>query len=291
MGECELYFLDTNAVSAFLLGRDAALVASVDKAMSRLLLSSVVWGELWYGMLKRPDRPRLRSGLVRLRERIVDVEPFDERASEVAAEVRTYLATLRLNGGSHITGVYSIHLYEDGTFFLDDWGTHDSENGGVSNNNRVSDDTIISLFGGTLTYRRGLNKLGADITPEKIGEIALGNAAPQNSIALFAKSGIPELRATQLSRGDFLTTRNTLHFSEAQSRLWLDTSTSGYNVTNAGGEASSLGRRRWRQRVEARSSMALPKPSPKSASTTSSHWKATTRGRRTRGRMQGITCG
>jgi len=97
MTKPQLYFLDTNAASAFIRGQDAGLVLRVREAMPRLRLSAVVWGELWYGMLKRPDRPRLRVGLERLRERIPTVEPFDERASEVAAEVRTYLATLKPN--------------------------------------------------------------------------------------------------------------------------------------------------------------------------------------------------
>jgi len=91
------YFLDTNAVSAYLRGRDRMLVAHVEQMLSRLRLSSIVWSELEYGVRKRPDLPKLRGGLRWLRERIPDVDPYDEVAAEHTGDVRAYLAKLRPN--------------------------------------------------------------------------------------------------------------------------------------------------------------------------------------------------
>jgi len=92
-----LYFLDTNAASEFMRGRDKRLVEQVERHMSQLRLSSIVWTELRYGAYKRPDMPVFQERLVRLRERIVEVEVFDERAADAAAQLQAYLEMLKPN--------------------------------------------------------------------------------------------------------------------------------------------------------------------------------------------------
>jgi len=87
----ELYFLDSNAASAFMRGKDARLVELVYQHKERLLLSAIVWSELEFGAQNRPEVRKYRRNLERLREHIVDVEPFDERAAIVTGTVRAYL--------------------------------------------------------------------------------------------------------------------------------------------------------------------------------------------------------
>jgi len=87
----ELYFLDSNAASAFMKGRDARLVELVCEYRERLLLSSIVWSELEFGAQKRAEVRKYRENLVRLREHIVDIEPFDELAARDTGTVRAYL--------------------------------------------------------------------------------------------------------------------------------------------------------------------------------------------------------
>jgi len=97
MDDSDIYFLDTNAASAFGRKRKQRLVELMHRHKSQLRLSSVVWAELEYGAYKRPDEPVFRERLVRLREHIADVEPFDERAASWAAKVRAYLENLKPN--------------------------------------------------------------------------------------------------------------------------------------------------------------------------------------------------
>jgi len=91
MSDDFLYFLDTNAASEFMRRRDRGLVEKVERHMPQLRLSSIVWMELQYGAYKRPDMPVFGERLVRLRERIVEVEVFDERAADASAQIEAYL--------------------------------------------------------------------------------------------------------------------------------------------------------------------------------------------------------
>jgi len=91
MNDSDIYFLDTNAASAFGRKRNLRLVELMHRHKSQLRLSSVVWAELEYGAYKREDEPVFRERLTRLREHIADIEPFDEHAATWAAKVRAYL--------------------------------------------------------------------------------------------------------------------------------------------------------------------------------------------------------
>jgi len=87
----ELYFLDSNAVSVFMRGKDVRLVALVRRYRERLLLSSIVWSELEFGAQKHPERRKYRENLAELREHIADIEPFDELAARATGTLRAYL--------------------------------------------------------------------------------------------------------------------------------------------------------------------------------------------------------
>jgi len=93
----KFYFLDTNAASAFMKGKDERLVGLVLRYRTRLRLSSIVLSELDYGAKKNPQWRRYRENLVRLREYIADVEPFDEQAAKDTGTVRAYLENLKPN--------------------------------------------------------------------------------------------------------------------------------------------------------------------------------------------------
>jgi len=87
----EFYFLDSNAASAFMRGKDTWLVELVRRYRERLLLSSIVWSELEFGAQNRPEVRKYRENLVELREHIARVEPFDELAARATGTVRAYL--------------------------------------------------------------------------------------------------------------------------------------------------------------------------------------------------------
>jgi len=91
------YFIDTNAASAFVRGKDLELVDKVTRYLPRLLLSSIVWSELEYGARKWPERHRYRQNLRWLRGHIPAVQPFDELAAQWAGEVQAYLENLKPN--------------------------------------------------------------------------------------------------------------------------------------------------------------------------------------------------
>jgi len=91
------YFMDTNAASAFVKGKDLGLVDKVTRYLPRLLLSSIVLSELEYGARKNPEQRRYRENLRWLRGRIPTVQVFDEVAAQWAGEVRAYLENLKPN--------------------------------------------------------------------------------------------------------------------------------------------------------------------------------------------------
>jgi len=86
-----IYFLDTNAASEFMRGRDTRLVAKVEAHMAQCRLSAIVWKELGYRAKKYPERRKYRQNLVSLRERIAQVEAFDEAAASLAVDVQVVL--------------------------------------------------------------------------------------------------------------------------------------------------------------------------------------------------------
>jgi len=77
--------------------RDNRLVEQVERHMPQLRLSSIVWTELQYGAYKKQGMPVFRERLLRLRERIVEIEAFDERAADAAAQLQAYLELLKPN--------------------------------------------------------------------------------------------------------------------------------------------------------------------------------------------------
>jgi len=91
------YFIDTNAASEFVRGKDLGLVDKVTRYLPRLLLSSIVWSELEYGARKWPERHSYRQNLRWLRGRIPTVQAFDEGAAQWAGEVQAYLENLKPN--------------------------------------------------------------------------------------------------------------------------------------------------------------------------------------------------
>jgi len=91
MADEVIYFLDTNAASEFMRGRDAELVAQVEAHMAQCRLSAIVWKELEYRAKKHPERRQYRENLVRLRRSIANIEPFDELAASLAVTVQVYL--------------------------------------------------------------------------------------------------------------------------------------------------------------------------------------------------------
>ncbi|KXU36276.1 hypothetical protein AXK11_04625 [Cephaloticoccus primus] len=199
--------------------------------------------------------------------------------------VSIYGAEVRLNRQGRLASVSKITLAHNGTLFLDDVGTHDSQTGGSYRADRINDDATIVLQGGTLAYRRS----SVSPAPEKVGELTVTSG--QNSIQIFpfsgaAKGSFSEIHATSLQRD--ASSRGTLHFSEKSSRLRLDTSASGHNINAAGGVrimpwATAITAGGWVGR-------ALPKRPPRAVSTTSRHWILTTRGQMTRGRHRAM-CG
>jgi len=97
MNDKVLYFLDTNAASEFMRGRDLRLVERVNEHMPQVRLSAIVWKELEYRAKKYPEQRRYRDNLVKLRERIAQVEPFDEAAASLAVTVQVSLETRKPN--------------------------------------------------------------------------------------------------------------------------------------------------------------------------------------------------
>jgi len=97
MNDEMLYFLDTNAASEFMRGRDVQLVAQVEAHMAQCRLSAIVWKELEYRAKKHPEHKKYRENLVWLRTRIAQVEPFDKGAASLAVTVQVSLETLKPN--------------------------------------------------------------------------------------------------------------------------------------------------------------------------------------------------
>jgi len=97
MNDEVIYFLDTNAASEFMRGRDAQLVARVEAHMAQCRLSAIVWKELEYRAKKHPEQRQYRENLLKLRKSIVDIEPFDELAASLAVTVQVYLEDFKPN--------------------------------------------------------------------------------------------------------------------------------------------------------------------------------------------------
>jgi len=87
----EFYFLDTNAASAFLRGKDKRLVMLVKRHLARLRMSSIVWSELSFGAQKNPEQRKYAENLRWLRDQIAEVVSFDEEAAVFTGNVRAYL--------------------------------------------------------------------------------------------------------------------------------------------------------------------------------------------------------
>jgi tRNA(fMet)-specific endonuclease VapC len=80
--------LDTNAVSAFMLGRSAALDSRIARhAPSKLCISAVTYGEILYGLRNRPEAVRLAAAANTLLG-MVEIVPWTSEAAEVYGQLR-----------------------------------------------------------------------------------------------------------------------------------------------------------------------------------------------------------
>jgi tRNA(fMet)-specific endonuclease VapC len=91
-----MHLPDTNAVSAYLRGRDEKIRALLNAHFSELYLSTVVVAELEYGASKRPDLPQLRVRLDSLLD-VLPVLDFDRVDAAFYGRIRAHLATLKPN--------------------------------------------------------------------------------------------------------------------------------------------------------------------------------------------------
>ena len=84
------YMLDTNIISHLLKGQPAVRERIVAVPIPALSMSAVTWGELSFGVRKRPEATRLHMAVQELAQR-VDVLPWDQNVADVYGLVRATL--------------------------------------------------------------------------------------------------------------------------------------------------------------------------------------------------------
>jgi tRNA(fMet)-specific endonuclease VapC len=92
-----MVFLDTNIVSKFMRGRDAALTARLNWAKQsgeRLSISVIVLQEMEYGVLKSPDPQRTRAKVDAFLVGIEEIVPFDADEGMSLATIRKQLVPI-----------------------------------------------------------------------------------------------------------------------------------------------------------------------------------------------------
>jgi tRNA(fMet)-specific endonuclease VapC len=94
-----IYLPDTNVFSRYLRDRpeDAALGDRLEAVLPDCRLSAIVLMELEYGAEKSPNVPAFRTRIIRLREVLSGIAPFDEAAAQQAGFVRAWLGRLKPN--------------------------------------------------------------------------------------------------------------------------------------------------------------------------------------------------
>ena len=92
-----IYLPDTNVFSRYLRGQDQAIKAQLETNLRFCRLSTVVLSELEYGAAKRPDLPKLRSRITRLREIIASEVDYIYEDAAIYGTIRAYLARLKPN--------------------------------------------------------------------------------------------------------------------------------------------------------------------------------------------------
>lgn len=88
------YLLDTSACVAMLRDRPPAVRARALEAAGRhqkLLISSIVLHELWYGVYKSSDMPQNASKLLRFLAGNLETIDFDNEDARIAGEIRAVL--------------------------------------------------------------------------------------------------------------------------------------------------------------------------------------------------------
>src|SRR5437773_1359552 len=87
-----LYLLDTNACVAYLRRADSPVRQHLAQhAVADIVICSVVYAELRYGVLRSVDPVRANAQLTLFLANFVSL-PLEDRAAEIAASVRAHLA-------------------------------------------------------------------------------------------------------------------------------------------------------------------------------------------------------
>ena len=103
-----IYLPDTNVFSRYLRGDDEGIIAQLESNLRYCRLSAVVLSELEYGTAKRPDLPKLRLRVARLREIIADEADYTCADALIYGAVRAHLARLKPN--AQLIGPYDLML-------------------------------------------------------------------------------------------------------------------------------------------------------------------------------------
>jgi tRNA(fMet)-specific endonuclease VapC len=75
------YMLDTNTVSYLIKGHPAVVQRVVAAPMAALCISAITEGELFFGVVRRPEARRLQTAILEFLKR-VDVLPWDSAISD-----------------------------------------------------------------------------------------------------------------------------------------------------------------------------------------------------------------
>jgi tRNA(fMet)-specific endonuclease VapC len=108
-----LYLLDTNACVAYLRRADSLVRQRLTQhAAVDIVVCSVVYAELCYGALRSADPARAKVQLASFLANFVSL-PLDDRAAEIAADVRAELATKGTPISPHDLLIAAIALAND----------------------------------------------------------------------------------------------------------------------------------------------------------------------------------
>ena len=111
------FMLDTNAVSAFMHGRNPSLDQRISAhARLELCVSAVTYGEISYGLALRPEATRLAAAAETL-FRLVEIMPWTHEVAQRYGDMR---AALRREGRSlqPLDMLIAAHALETGTILV-----------------------------------------------------------------------------------------------------------------------------------------------------------------------------
>lgn len=103
-----IYLPDTNVFSRYFRGQDESIKEKLEENLRFCRLSAIVLSELEYGAAKRPDLPKLRLRVTRLREIMVTVVDYTSEDAAIYGFIRAYLARLKPN--AQMIGPYDLMI-------------------------------------------------------------------------------------------------------------------------------------------------------------------------------------